>query len=58
MDYDAIVIGRGVDGTVAVIRRTELGKKAVIIETNEIGEEHINHACVPSKILIDSAKIK
>jgi len=57
MDYDVIVVGGGVGGIATAIRSAELGKKVAIVEKNEIGGECLNRACIPSKTLIDSAKI-
>ncbi|MBB5252341.1 dihydrolipoyl dehydrogenase family protein [Sulfurisphaera ohwakuensis] len=57
MHYDVVIIGGGVGGLAAAIRSAELGKKVAIIEKNEIGGECINRACIPSKTLIDTAKI-
>ncbi|BFH74515.1 NAD(P)/FAD-dependent oxidoreductase [Sulfurisphaera javensis] len=57
MDYNVIVVGGGVGGLATAIRSAELGKKVAIIEKSEIGGECINRACIPSKTLIDSAKI-
>lgn len=57
MDYDVVVVGGGVAGLASAIRSAELGKKVAIIEKSEIGGECINRACIPSKTLIDSAKI-
>jgi len=57
MDYDVIVVGGGVGGIASAVRSAELGKKVAIVEKSEIGGECINRACIPSKTLIDSAKI-
>ncbi len=57
MDYDLIIIGAGWAGFNAAIRARELGLKAVLIENREVGGACLNRGCIPTKALIQSAKI-
>jgi dihydrolipoamide dehydrogenase len=57
MKYDLIIIGSGPAGYVAAIRAGQLGMKTAIIEKEEIGGMCLNWGCMPSKALIESAKL-
>lgn len=57
MKYDVIVIGSGPAGYVAAIRAGQVGLKTVIIEKDKIGGMCLNWGCIPSKSIIESAKL-
>ncbi|MFA5411075.1 MAG: dihydrolipoyl dehydrogenase [Candidatus Omnitrophota bacterium] len=57
MDYDLAIIGAGWAGFNAGIRAKELGLKVALIEKGEIGGTCLNRGCIPTKTLIQSAKI-
>ena len=57
MDYDVLIIGSGPAGYVAAIRSGQLGLKTAVIEKNEIGGMCLNWGCIPSKAVIESAKL-
>ncbi len=57
MDYDILIIGAGPAGYVAAIRAGQLGMKTALIEKNEIGGMCLNWGCIPTKALIESAKL-
>jgi len=57
MKYDVIIIGSGPAGYVAAIRAGQVGLKTAIIEKGEIGGMCLNWGCMPSKALIESAKL-
>jgi dihydrolipoamide dehydrogenase len=57
MKYDIIIIGSGPAGYVAAIRAGQVGLKTAIIEMEEIGGMCLNWGCMPSKSLIESAKL-
>jgi len=57
MDYDLIVIGAGPGGYVAAERAGEQGKKVLLIEKGHLGGVCLNCGCVPSKTLLNSAKV-
>ncbi len=57
MKYDVIIIGSGPAGYVAAIRAGQVGLKTAIIEKEEIGGMCLNWGCMPSKALIESAKL-
>ena len=57
MKYDLIIIGSGPAGYVAAIRAGQIGLKTAIIEKDEIGGMCLNWGCIPSKALIESAKL-
>lgn len=56
-DYDLIVLGAGPGGYVAAIRASQLGLKAVVVERDKPGGVCLNVGCIPSKALIDQARI-
>jgi dihydrolipoamide dehydrogenase len=51
------IIGAGIGGLTAALYLSQLGFNVTIFEKDEIGGECINRACIPSKILIEAAKI-
>jgi len=55
--YDLTVIGAGWAGFNAAIRAKELGLKVCLIESASIGGTCLNHGCIPTKTLIQSAKV-
>jgi dihydrolipoamide dehydrogenase len=55
--YDLAVIGAGWAGFNAALRAKELGKKVCLIEKGQIGGTCLNRGCIPTKALIQSAKI-
>ncbi len=57
LQYDLAVIGAGWAGFNAAIRAKELGLKVVLIEKEQIGGTCLNRGCIPTKTLIQSAKI-
>lgn len=57
MNYDLIVIGGGPTGYVAAERAGERGLKALVIEHKELGGVCLNEGCIPSKTMLNSAKI-
>ncbi|MFU8780410.1 MAG: dihydrolipoyl dehydrogenase [Kiritimatiellia bacterium] len=57
MEYDLIVIGGGPGGYVAAERAGEKGKKVLLIEESALGGVCLNCGCIPSKTLLNSAKV-
>ena len=57
MDYDLIIIGSGPAGYVAAIRAGQVGLKTLVIEKSKIGGMCLNWGCVPTKALLESAKL-
>ncbi|MFA6357203.1 MAG: dihydrolipoyl dehydrogenase [Candidatus Omnitrophota bacterium] len=55
--YDLVVIGAGWAGYNAALRAKEIGLKVCLIEANQIGGTCLNYGCIPTKTLIQSAKI-
>lgn len=55
--YEAVVIGAGPGGYVAGIRLAQLGKKTLVIEKTAPGGVCLNVGCIPSKALINAAKL-
>lgn len=59
-DYEIAVIGSGPGGYVAAIRAAQLGGKVCIIEKREkdgLGGTCLNRGCIPSKAIIESARL-
>ncbi len=57
MDYDLIIIGAGPAGYVAAIRAGQLGLKTAIVEKKYIGGMCLNWGSIPSKAILESAKV-
>ena len=56
-DYDLIVIGSGAGGSVAADIVAAAGKRVAIIESDLMGGQCPNWGCVPSKALLEAAKV-
>ncbi len=56
-EYDVVVFGAGPGGYVAAIRASQLGARVAVIEEREVGGVCLNRGCIPTKCLLDSAKI-
>ncbi len=56
-DYDLIILGAGWAGFNAAIKAKKSGLKAALIEKGHLGGTCLNRGCIPTKALIQSAKI-
>ena len=56
-NFDAVVIGAGPGGYVAAIRLAQLGKRAALVDREELGGVCLNWGCIPSKALIAAANL-
>ncbi len=56
-DYDLIVIGSGAGGSVAADIVASSGKRVALVEGETMGGECPNWGCVPTKALLESAKV-
>ncbi len=52
---DVLVVGGGPGGYMAAIRLGQLGRKALVVERQELGGECLNRGCIPSKALIHAS---
>ncbi len=57
MTYDLVVIGGGPAGYLAAERAGHAGLKTLLIEKRFLGGVCLNEGCIPSKTLLNSAKI-
>lgn len=57
MRYDLAIIGAGWAGFNAAKRAHDLGLKVVLIEREKTGGTCLNRGCIPTKALIQSAKV-
>ncbi|WP_185869336.1 dihydrolipoyl dehydrogenase [Blattabacterium cuenoti] len=57
MNFDVIILGSGPGGYVASIRASQLGMKTALIEKESLGGICLNLGCIPTKSLLNSAKI-
>ncbi len=57
MKYDLIIIGSGPAGYVAAIRAGQTGLKTLVIDKKYVGGMCLNWGCIPSKTLLESAKL-
>ncbi|MCX5709251.1 MAG: dihydrolipoyl dehydrogenase [Candidatus Omnitrophica bacterium] len=55
--HDLAIIGAGWAGYNAAIKAKELGLKVCLIENSQVGGTCLNLGCIPTKTLIQSAKI-
>lgn len=57
MEYDLMIMGGGPGGYVAAERAGEAGKKVLLVEKGHLGGVCLNCGCIPSKTLLNSAKL-
>lgn len=57
-DFDIIVIGLGPAGMAVSAMGAEMGLRVCAIEKNKIGGECMNVGCIPSKGLLQTAKVR
>jgi dihydrolipoamide dehydrogenase len=57
MDYDLAIIGAGWAGFNAALRAKSKGLRVALIEKEQIGGTCLNRGCIPTKTLLQSAKI-
>ncbi|MDT7531207.1 mercury(II) reductase [Sphingopyxis sp. SE2] len=55
--YDLVILGSGSTAFAAALKAQELGKTAVMTEHRTIGGTCVNRGCLPSKNLIEAAKL-
>ena len=55
--YDLVVLGSGSTAFAAALRVAEMGKTAVMTEARTVGGTCVNRGCLPSKNLIEAAKL-
>ena len=55
--YDLVVLGGGPAGYNAAERAAEAGYKTVLFEERALGGVCLNEGCIPTKTLLNSAKI-
>ncbi|MFT4109827.1 dihydrolipoyl dehydrogenase [Propionicimonas sp.] len=56
-DYDVIVLGGGPGGYIAAERLGHAGKKVLLVEKDALGGTCLNVGCIPTKSLLNSAKL-
>src|SRR5258708_8454097 len=55
--FDLVILGSGSTAFAAALRAQELGKTSVMSEERTTGGTCVNRGCLPSKNLIEAAKI-
>jgi len=55
--YDLVILGSGSTAFAAALHAAELGKTAVMIEYRTVGGTCANRGCLPSKNLIEAARL-
>src|ERR1700737_3473557 len=55
--FDLVILGSGSTAFAAALRAQELGKTSVMTEERTTGGTCVNRGCLPSKNLIEAAKI-
>jgi mercuric reductase len=55
--YDLVILGSGSTAFAAALRAQELGKSAVMTEERTVGGTCVNRGCLPSKNLIEAARL-
>lgn len=57
MDYDLAIIGAGWAGFNAALKAKASGLKTILIEKGPLGGTCLNRGCIPTKALLQSAKV-
>jgi mercuric reductase len=55
--FDLVILGSGSTAFAAALRARELGKTAVMVEERNVGGTCVNRGCLPSKNLIEAARV-
>jgi mercuric reductase len=55
--FDLVILGSGSTAFAAALRAAELGKTALMTESRTLGGTCVNRGCLPSKNLIEAARI-
>ena len=55
--FDLVILGSGSTAFAAALRAQEMGKTAVMIEERTVGGTCVNRGCLPSKNLIEAARL-
>ncbi len=55
--YDLVILGSGSTAFAAALKAAELGKTALMTEARTVGGTCVNRGCLPSKNLIEAAKL-
>ena len=55
--FDLVILGSGSTAFAAALRAQEMGKTSVMTEERTIGGTCVNRGCLPSKNLIEAAKL-
>jgi mercuric reductase len=55
--YDLVILGSGSTAFAAALKAAELGKTALMTESRTVGGTCVNRGCLPSKNLIEAARI-
>src|SRR5919108_1007349 len=56
-NFDLLILGSGSTAFAAALRAAELGKTTAMTEVRTLGGTCVNRGCLPSKNLIEAAKI-
>lgn len=56
-EYDLIVLGGGPAGYVGAIRAAQLGARVALVEEERLGGTCLNWGCIPTKALVESARL-
>ncbi len=57
LQFDTIILGGGKGGKTLAMDLAKGGEKVAMVENNQIGGTCINVACIPTKTLVQSAKM-
>ncbi len=57
-EFDVIVVGSGPGGYIAAIRARQLGLRAAIVESEQLGGICLNWGCIPTKALLRASEIQ
>ncbi|HCR5121854.1 TPA: mercuric reductase [Legionella pneumophila] len=57
LEFDTIILGGGKGGKTLAMDLAKSGQKIAMVENNQIGGTCINVACIPTKTLVQSAKV-
>ncbi|HAT6978507.1 TPA: mercuric reductase [Legionella pneumophila] len=57
LEFDTIILGGGKGGKTLAMDLAKSGQKVAMVENNQIGGTCINVACIPTKTLVQAAKV-